>query len=101
MGIEKNKFQMPNTKYQILIKILVIGIILLNTLNVFSQNTVKIGVAFPMFSESEDNTKKQLGTEILDGIKFALTEYSKNAPVKVTLEVMDTKRDPVTAKTLR
>ena len=97
MGIDKIKLQMPNNKFQILFKIIVIGIVFLNTINVFSQNTVKIGVALPMFSESEDNNKKQLGNEILDGIKFALTEYSKNAPVKVTLEVMDTKRDPVTA----
>ncbi len=97
MGIDKIKLQMPNNKFHILFKIIVIGIVFLNTINVFSQNTVKIGVALPMFSESEDNTKKLLGTEILDGIKFALTEYSKNAPVKVTLEVMDTKRDPVTA----
>ena len=80
-----------------MIKIFAAGLILLSSVNIFSQGTVKIGVAFPMFSESEDNTKKQLGTEILDGIKFALTEYSKNAPVKVTLEVMDTKRDPVIA----
>lgn len=98
MGIDKHKFQMPNNKFKIqFIITFVIGLIFINALTVYSQNTVKIGVALPMFSESEDNTKKQLGTEILDGIKFALTEYSKNAPVKVTLEVMDTKRDPVTA----
>jgi ABC-type branched-subunit amino acid transport system substrate-binding protein len=98
MGIANTQLQMTKSKCQIKIAvILFIGILFLNPLKINSQNTVKIGVAFPMFSESEDNTKKQLGTEILDGIKFALTEYSKNAPVKVTLEVMDTKRDPVTA----
>ncbi|MFI5211499.1 MAG: ABC transporter substrate-binding protein, partial [Ignavibacteria bacterium] len=63
----------------------------------FSQTSVKIGIALPLFSESEDVSKKQLGSEILDGIKFALSEYSKNAPVKITLEVLDTRRDPVTA----
>lgn len=63
----------------------------------YSQQAVKIGVALPLFSESEDLTKKQLGTDILDGIKFALSEYSRNAPVKITLEVLDTRRDPVTA----
>ncbi|MBL8017574.1 MAG: amino acid ABC transporter substrate-binding protein, partial [Ignavibacteria bacterium] len=72
-------------------------LLLLNPISISAQGTVKIGVALPMFSDSDDDTKKQLGTEILDGIKFALTEYSKNAPVKVTLEVMDTKRDPIAA----
>lgn len=60
----------------------------------YSQNTVKIGIALPLFRESEDNTKKQLGNEILDGIKQALAEYTKNGGQKVTLEVMDTQRDP-------
>ncbi len=63
----------------------------------FAQNSVKLGVALPLFMESEDNSKKQLGTEILDGIKFALGEYSKNGSTKVTLEVMDTKREPIAA----
>jgi len=67
---------------------------------VYGQNVVKIGVALPLMSESTDNSKKQLGTEILDGIKYALAEYSKNAPVKITLEVLDTKRDPLTASDL-
>lgn len=62
-----------------------------------AQTAVKVGVALPLFSESEDVSKKQLGTEILDGIKFALSEYSKSAPVKITLEVLDTRRDPATA----
>lgn len=98
MGIKNIKLQMPNNKCQIkILVILFIGILFLNPLKIISQNTVKIGVALPMFSDSEDDSKKQLGSEILDGIKFALQEYSKGAPVKVTLEVMDTKRDPVLA----
>lgn len=100
MGITKIRYQRTNNKYQIVnfkILLTILALIFINVSHLHSQNAVKIGVAFPMFSESEDNTKKQLGTEILDGIKFALTEYSKNAPVKVTLEVMDTKRDPVIA----
>ncbi|MEO8513942.1 MAG: penicillin-binding protein activator [Ignavibacteria bacterium] len=101
---------MPNNKYQTVnilpshkrikagkILLILFALIFINVPFIHSQSVVKIGVALPMFSESEDNTKKQLGNEILDGIKFALTEYSKNAPVKVTLEVMDTRRDPVTA----
>ncbi len=98
MGIRNNKLQIPKSKCQILvIKIFVLGLVFINSVSVVSQSTVKIGIALPMFSESEDNTKKQLGSEILDGIRFALTEYSKNPTVKVTLEVMDTKRDPAIA----
>ncbi|HRJ84941.1 MAG TPA: penicillin-binding protein activator [Ignavibacteria bacterium] len=89
---------MPNIKLQIKIAVILFtGILFLNPLKINSQNAVKIGVALPMFSDSEDGSKKQLGNEILDGIKFALQKYSKGAPVKVTLEVMDTKRDPVLA----
>jgi ABC-type branched-subunit amino acid transport system substrate-binding protein len=66
----------------------------------YGQNVIKIGVALPLMNESTDNSKKQLGKEILDGIKYALTLYSKDAPVKITLEVLDTKRDPVTASDL-
>lgn len=67
--------------------------ILLSALS-YSQNAVKLGVALPLFRDSEDNTKKQLGNEILDGIKQALAEHTKNGGLKVTLEVMDTQRDP-------
>jgi ABC-type branched-subunit amino acid transport system substrate-binding protein len=89
-----------NIKYQISnIKILAAVIIIL-CCNIYSQQTVKLGVALPLFNESEDKTKKQLGAEILDGIKFALTEYSKNGGMKTTLEVMDTQRDPVTASNI-
>lgn len=76
------------------IKFLIGGLLILFSLNSYSQNSIKIGVALPLFRESEDNTKKQLGNEILDGIKQALAEYTKKGGVKVTLEVMDTQRDP-------
>jgi len=59
-----------------------------------NAQTVKIGVALPLFEGSEDNLKKQLGSEILDGMKFALNEFTKSAKIKVSLEVMDTQRDP-------
>ena len=79
------------------VKIIPVLISLIISVSVFSQSQVKIGVALPMFNESTDNSKKQLGAEILDGIKFALSEYSKNQLAKITLEVLDTKRDPVSA----
>lgn len=78
-------------------RVLLVIFLFLACNGIYAQNSVKIGVALPMFNESEDPVKKQLGTEILDGIKFALTEYSKNTSVKITLDVMDTRRDPVIA----
>ncbi len=93
MGVTKIKNQIVNFKYCAIALVL----LALNSSVLFAQTTVKIGVALPLFTESDDNTKKQLGGEILDGIKFALTEYSKNSAVKITLEVMDTRRDPVAA----
>lgn len=90
MGMMKN-YKLQITNYEFIIT----GIFLLLFSSFsYSQNSVKIGVALPLFRESEDNTKKQLGNEILDGIKFALAEYSKNGGPKVTLEVLDTQRDP-------
>lgn len=97
MGIIKNNLQKSKYNYQIFTAIFVLMILILNFEQTYSQNQVKIGVALPLFRESEDDSKKQLGTEIFDGIKYALQEYSKNATVKVTLEIMDTKRDPVLA----
>ncbi|KXK55564.1 MAG: branched chain amino acid family ABC transporter substrate-binding protein [Chlorobi bacterium OLB5] len=97
MGIIKNKFQISNFKFQIILTVICFLLILFCPSVSNSQNQVKIGIALPLFRDSEDGSKKQLGNEILDGIKYALQEYSKNAPVKVTLEVMDTKRDPVIA----
>jgi ABC-type branched-subunit amino acid transport system substrate-binding protein len=89
MGVTNIKYQIKN------IKNLFFGFIACLLITpVYSQNSVKIGVALPLFRDSEDNTKKQLGNEILDGIKFALGEYSKNGGPKVTLEVLDTQRDP-------
>lgn len=58
-----------------------------------SQN-VKIGVALPLFENSEEPSKKQLGSEILDGMKFSLNAFTKSNKTKVSLEVMDTQRDP-------
>lgn len=66
---------------------------------VFSQDVnVKIGVLLPLFRDSDDASRKQLGSEILDGMRFALSRYSKNSAKKLILEVHDTKRDPSLVK---
>jgi hypothetical protein len=79
------------------VKVFIVLFCILCSIDLFGQSSVKIGVALPMFNESEDPAKKQLGAEILDGIKYALTEYSKNSSVKITLDVLDTRRDPAVA----
>lgn len=84
-----------NIRYQITkIKVLFIALIAVSAIQPDIYSQVKLGVALPLFRDSEDNTKKQLGNEILDGIKFALAQHSKNGGTKVTLEVLDTQRDP-------
>lgn len=58
----------------------------------FAQN-VRIGIALPLFEDSDDESKRQLGNEILDGLKFAVSDYNTKASSKVILDVKDTKRD--------
>lgn len=92
MRKSKNKY---NITYSIIFSVTKILLILVFINNfIYSQSNIKIGVALPLFTESDDKNKQQLGNEILDGIKFALQKYSKNNDIKITLEVVDTKRDP-------
>lgn len=67
-------------------------LILFFNITVFSQQ-VKIGVALPLFEGSDDNTQKELGNDILNGIKFSLEENNKNG-LKIVIDVKDTKKDP-------
>lgn len=55
---------------------------------------LKIGVVLPLFEDSQDKTQKQLGAEIISGIKYALDEYNKSATEKINIELRDTKKDP-------
>lgn len=57
-----------------------------------AQN-LKIGIAIPLFEDSEEPSRKQLGEEILSGINFAFNEYNRNPVVKITLDIRDTKKD--------
>jgi ABC-type branched-subunit amino acid transport system substrate-binding protein len=90
MGMKK----IYNLSGIILAKFFVI-IIVLSGLLFFSRSvnsqTVKIGAVLPLFENSDDANKKQLGTDILNGIKFAISQY-KGSP-KIKLEVRDNKRD--------
>jgi ABC-type branched-subunit amino acid transport system substrate-binding protein len=46
-----------------------------------------------LFEDSNDEGKKQLGNDVLNGIKFALSEYSKSNGRNVLIDVRDTKKD--------
>ncbi len=56
--------------------------------------TTTIGVALPLFEDSDDPSKQELGSEILDGIRFATANFDKSNAYQVKLNVQDTKRDP-------
>jgi ABC-type branched-subunit amino acid transport system substrate-binding protein len=78
-------------------KIKILSLLLCFSAVCFSQN-LKIGVALPLFEESEDNNQKQLGQDILNGIKFSLEQYNKTSKEKVLIDVKDTRKEiPTTA----
>ena len=95
MGI-RNNYRLKIANYRFIrnrIKFIFLFIFVLLSYYSYSQ-PVKIGVALPLFEGSEDISKKQLGNEILNGLKFALNDFTKSTNIKVSLEVMDTQRDP-------
>jgi ABC-type branched-subunit amino acid transport system substrate-binding protein len=63
------------------------------------RSSVKLGALLPLMKKSEPSPTKDIGTEVFEGIQFALEEYQKDptARVKVSLEVVDTERDPLLA----
>jgi outer membrane PBP1 activator LpoA protein len=54
---------------------------------------VRVGVILPLFEDSEDEAKKQFGNEVLNGIKFSLSEYYQSHGRDVLLDVRDSKKD--------
>ena len=58
-----------------------------------SAQTIHVGVALPLFEDSDDPSKKQLGSEILDGIRFAVGDFNKSSAYQIKLDIKDTKRD--------
>ncbi|MCZ6776579.1 MAG: ABC transporter substrate-binding protein [Ignavibacteria bacterium] len=63
------------------------------------RGSVKLGALLPLMKNSKPSPTKELGTEIYDGIVFALDEYLQHPSVrvKVTLVTRDTERDPLVA----
>ncbi|MBI5464000.1 MAG: penicillin-binding protein activator [Ignavibacteriales bacterium] len=58
---------------------------------------LKIGIALPLMLKSEQAGVRDQGMEFLNGIQLAVDEYNLDAPVRLTLEIRDTERDPSVA----
>jgi ABC-type branched-subunit amino acid transport system substrate-binding protein len=79
--------------YELRICIVLVLLYLLQPFATLYSQSVKIGVALPLFEDSDDPAKKQLGYEIEDGIRFAVGDYNKTNAFQVKLDIEDTKRD--------
>lgn len=99
MGVMNFRFKIFDFRFNIsdiifrILKQVFVFIFLFTISHRINSQTVKIGVALPLFEDSDDNSKKELGNDILNGIRFALGEYNKTASQRVELDIKDTKRD--------
>jgi ABC-type branched-subunit amino acid transport system substrate-binding protein len=69
----------------------------LTLLEQMENRGITIGVALPLMLKAENPFTRALGLEFLEGIRLAVEEYNQKVPVKISLEVRDTERDPSTA----
>ena len=61
---------------------------------------MKIGVALPLMLKAESPLTRVLGVEFLEGIQLAVSEYNQKVPIKISLDIHDTERDPSVAARL-
>jgi len=59
--------------------------------------TMKIGAILPLMLASDRPGTRELGIEFLEGIRFAVDDFNRRSPVKVTLDARDSERDPSAA----
>jgi ABC-type branched-subunit amino acid transport system substrate-binding protein len=61
-----------------------------------TRSSVTLGVLLPLMQKSEPSMTKEIGTEVFDGVQFAVEQYMNDPSVrvKVGLEIRDTERDP-------
>ncbi|MBI3585888.1 MAG: penicillin-binding protein activator [Ignavibacteriales bacterium] len=57
------------------------------------SGVVKVGVVLPLMQKTEQSAVEGLGNELLDGMRFAVDDYNKEAMPKVNLEIRDSERD--------
>jgi ABC-type branched-subunit amino acid transport system substrate-binding protein len=61
---------------------------------------IKIGVVLPLMLKAESVSMRGLGVDFLEGIQLAVDEYNQKVPIKISLEIRDTGRDPSIAARL-
>ena len=61
---------------------------------------IKIGVVLPLMLKAESVSMRGLGVDFLNGIQLAIDEYNQKVPIKISLEIRDTERDPSIAARL-
>ena len=55
---------------------------------------LRIGVVLPLMLKAEKSSAKELGIELLDGIRFAVDEHNQESLHRVELDIRDSDRDP-------
>ena len=61
---------------------------------------IKIGIVLPLMLKAESVSMRGLGVDFLEGIQLAIDEYNQKVPIKISLEIRDTGRDPSIAARL-
>jgi branched-chain amino acid transport system substrate-binding protein len=59
----------------------------------FKELTSLIGILLPLNSDDAGNYTSSAASEILDGIKFAISEFNENREEKIGIIIRDTKND--------
>ena len=65
------------------------------------SGSIKIGAVLPLMLKAQQATMRELGVDLLDGMRMAVEEYNQVNLPKVNLEVRDSERDPgIAARTV-
>ena len=67
-----------------------------NELYLLENQELKVGVFLPLFLKSDSSrVEKEISSDMLVGIKFAVEEFNLTSQTKVKIEIRDTERKPV------
>ena len=63
------------------------------------RTSVKLGALLPVMKKGGFSQTREVGTDIYDGVQFAIEEYGRDpaTTVRVSLQLIDTERDPLIA----
>jgi ABC-type branched-subunit amino acid transport system substrate-binding protein len=62
-----------------------------------NEPMVKIGAVLPLFLDSKEQSVKEIGAEMLQGIQYAIDEARKKSGVWIDLQYLDSEADPTGA----